>query len=91
MNILSQDLARYTKAVQDLAHLIKTFGSKEVLADLRYFYPEQYEDMIKALEMTQHDKKLARLLDASQGGRRRIGMEDFSLVGERSDSDKGTE
>jgi hypothetical protein len=68
MNSLSQDLDRYRKAIQDLAHLIQVFGGREVLLDLHQFFPEQYEEMIAVLNRGIKTKQLARLLDANQSG-----------------------
>lgn len=89
MSISYQDSHKYKQAICDLAHLIQVFGSKEILLDLQYFFPDQYEDMIKALDVGVKTKKLARLLDASEGGRRRIGMAYSGVVVDGSDCDKG--
>lgn len=68
MNTSSPDSEKYLKAVSDLAHLIQVFGSKHILLDLKHFFPDQYEDMVRALNSEGKSKQLARLLDASQGG-----------------------
>lgn len=80
MNFSSPDSEKYLKSVADMAHLIQVFGSKHILLDLKQFFPDQYEDMIKALQSEGRSKQLARLLDASQGGCGGVGMADPSLV-----------
>jgi hypothetical protein len=80
MHILSPDGEQYLKAVSDMAHLIQVFGSKHILLDLKQFFPDQYEDMVKALNNEVKTKQLARLLDASQGRCSGIGMADSSVA-----------
>ena len=89
MPISSPDSEKYLKAVEDMAHLIKVFGSKEVLLDLKQFFPDEYEDMVKALNGELKTKQLARLLDASEGGCRRTRMANISVVIERWDGSEG--
>ena len=89
MHILSPDGEQYLKAVADMAHLIQVFGSKHILLDLKQFFPDQYEDMVRALNSEVRTKQLARLLDASQGGCSRSGVADLGVVVTGSSSSGG--
>jgi len=89
MPISSPDSEKYLKAVEDMAHLIQTFGSKHILLDLKQFFPDQYEDMVKALNGEVKTKQLARLLDAGESGCRGSGVANLSVVIERWDGPEG--
>ena len=89
MSLLSPDSERYHKAIEDLAHLVRTFGGKEVLLDLKLFFVDEYEELVKAARTEERTKQLARLLDANQGRRCGIRVAYDSMVVERSDSPEG--
>lgn len=85
----SPDSDKYLRSVADLAHLIRIFGSKEILLDLRNFFPDQYEDLLKALDIGVKTKKLARLLDASESRRGGVRVAYSGVVVDGSDSSGG--
>ena len=89
MSISYQDSDKYKRAIADLAHLIQVFGSREILLDLQYFFPDQYEDMLKALDLGVKTKKLARLLDASESRCGRVRVAYSGVVIEGPDSSGG--
>jgi len=89
MSISSPDSEKYLRAIADMANLVKVFGAREVLLDLRQFFPDQYEEMLAALDRGLKTKQLARLLDASESGRRRIGVAYSGMVVDGSNCDKG--
>jgi hypothetical protein len=64
MTYSSQDTDLYRKGVEDFAHLVKTWGAKEVVADLQQFFPDQYEELMTAMARKSVYKRLAALLDA---------------------------
>jgi len=64
MTYSSRDTDLYMKGVQDFAHLLKTWGATEVVKDLKAFFPDQYNQLEKAVKMDGQQKKLAALLDA---------------------------
>lgn len=64
MDYSSRDTDLYRKGVEDFAHLVKTWGAKEVVKDLLAYFPEVFEDLQTQLTTKSVHKRLAALLDA---------------------------
>lgn len=79
----------YIEGVHRFVSLIKNAGAKEFILDLKNYFPETYEELVKAIDNEAKHKQLARLLDAGEVRCSRIRVEGVIVAGERSNSDKG--
>ena len=79
----------YIEGVYSFVTLIKNAGAKELVKDLKAYFPEVLCELTEAIDNEAKNKQLARLLDANQVRRGRFGVEGPGMAVEGSDSDKG--
>lgn len=79
----------YIEGVYSLVDLIKKVGAKELVKDLKAYFPDTLEELRIAIDNEAKTKQLARLLDAGQMRRSGLGMEGTGVVERGPDSPEG--